>query len=96
MEIIEHLKDIQTKENQELLLTCVVSKPNQRPRWTKNGKDVKKDDRYVVKSDGQTHTLTIKDTNMTDHHAKIEISFDKLTSNAQIFVEGKNIKIAWS
>lgn len=70
-------------------MTCVVSKPNQRPRWTKNGKEIRKDDRHVTKTDGQTHTLTIKNTTMNDHKAKIEVTFDKLTSNAQVFVEGK-------
>ena len=55
------LKDTEVKVDKSVTLSCELSKPNQKVKWFKNGKEIKPDKKrgITIAVDGTKHTLTI-------------------------------------
>ncbi|GFO38541.1 titin, partial [Plakobranchus ocellatus] len=66
VEFTKPLKDIEVTENQPLILTCEVNKPDLEAKWTKEGKVIDSSDRVQVSRDGFVHTLKIDKSRMDD------------------------------
>ncbi len=78
------LKDTKCEVDEEVTLTCEVSKPDQKVKWMKNGKVIKPDKKTKVTVDGKVHKLTIPKSALDDtaeYTAKIgdEATSGKLT-----------------
>ena len=55
------LKDATVPEDQSVVLECEVSKPDVKPQWFKDGKEIKPDKKkgITTKTDGRKLSLTI-------------------------------------
>lgn len=60
------LEDTVTEIDEEVTMSCEVSKPDQKVQWMKNGKVVRPDKKTKITSDGKVHKLTIPKSEMTD------------------------------
>jgi hypothetical protein len=81
LRIDKGLKDIDTFEEEEVTMEVVLSKPDARGKWFKDGKIIYPDQRYtnkfqvfnfffffrtVILNEGKTHTLKLKYINLKD------------------------------
>ncbi|XP_060593614.1 uncharacterized protein LOC132748084, partial [Ruditapes philippinarum] len=60
-------KTKKVEEGKDVQMKCIVSKPNQKAKWTFNGKVIKNmETRILVESSEMVHQLTIKNVTMDD------------------------------
>ena len=87
VEVVVPLQNQECIENDTVSFTCTLSKPFDKCRWLKDGKDIMKSDGFVMTSDGVTQTLTIPKAAL-DHEAEYTIVAQKARSSAMLMVEG--------
>ncbi len=88
------LKDVTVKEEETVTLQCELSKPNQKVKWFKNGKELKPDKKRGIepKVDGMKHTLTIPKS-ILDDTAEYSVRIGDQETKGKVTVEGKKISL---
>ena len=84
------LKDVTVSEEESVTLECELSKPDQKVKWFKDGKEIKSDKKrgIVLKVDGTKHTLTIPKA-LKDDTAEYSVKCEDQESKGKLMVEGK-------
>ena len=85
------LKDVTVPEEESVTLECELSKPDQKVKWLKNGKEIKPDRKRGVlpKVEGTKHTLTIPKT-LKDDTAEYTVKIGDEETKGKLTVEGMN------
>ena len=85
------LKDVTVPEEESVTLECELSKPDQKVKWLKNGKEIKPDKKRGVlpKVEGTKHTLTIPKT-LKDDTAEYTVKIGDEETKGKLTVEGMN------
>ena len=85
------LKDVTVPEEESVILECELSKPDQKVKWLKNGKEIKPDKKRGVlpKVEGTKHTLTIPKT-LKDDTAEYTVKIGDEETKGKLTVEGMN------
>ena len=83
------LKDTTVPEEQSVTLECELSKPDQKVKWFKNGKEIKPDKKRGIqpKVKGTKHSLTIPKT-QRDDAAEYTVKIGDEETKAKLTVEG--------
>ena len=83
------LKDIAITEEESVTLECELSKPDQKVKWFKDGKEIKPDRKRGIssKTDGRKHSLIIPKTEMDDA-AQYSVRCGDEESKGKLSVEG--------
>ena len=83
------LKDVTVPEEESVTLECELSKPDQKVKWFKNGKEIKPDKKrgIIPKVEGNKHSLHIPKS-LTDDTADYSLKFDDQETKAKLTVEG--------
>ena len=89
-DFVLHLEDTKGKENQDVTFTCKTNEDEIPVTWLVDGKPLTPSDKYIVQSDGFTHTLTIKNLSPIDTCEVTAIIGDN-SSSAKLSVEGSVI-----
>ena len=76
-------------EGSEVVLTCEVSKPDTKVKWTKKGKVIKPDDNYEIVVEGKVHKLIIKHATMDDIAEFTAALDEKHKTACKVTVEGQ-------
>ena len=87
LEFAKPLADIEVKENQEIFLTCTVSKPDLTATWYRNNVKVSASETLKLSCEGDVHTLCIPCAKLTDE-AEYSIKVDGNSSKARVKVIG--------
>lgn len=66
---------------------CSVSKEGLKPKWFRNGKELRKDNKYDTISKNGNHTLVIKNVDGKDE-GKYLVKFDDVEISANLKVAG--------
>ena len=84
------LKGITITEDESVTLECELSKPDQKVKWFKNGKEIKPDKKRGIlsKTDGRKHSLIIPKTEMGDA-AEYSVKCGEEETEAKLIVEGR-------
>ena len=85
------LKDVTVPEEESVTLECELSKPDQKVKWFKNGKEIKPDRKRGIspKVEGTKHTLTIPKT-LKDDTAEYTVKIGDEETKGKLTVEGMN------
>lgn len=83
------LKDTTVPEDNSVVLECEVSKPGAKPKWFKDGKEIKPDKKkgITTKTDGRRVSLTIPSA-MTGDTGQYSVQVGDQKSECQLIVEG--------
>ena len=92
VEIIKPLTDTEVTEHDIVTMTCELSKPDVKVKWLCDGQPMKSKNGLTITADGCVHTLSIKDTALTDA-GKITIVAQDKSSSAHLIVKGKTFSI---
>ncbi|NXN14618.1 OBSCN protein, partial [Indicator maculatus] len=65
-EVIKQLEDKTTAAGQDISLSCELSKPDATIRWYKDGKAIRKSQKYDLQQEGTRATLIIHDSTVKD------------------------------
>ncbi len=76
-------------ETETATLSCVVSKPNIKPKWFKDGKEIRVGGRYEIKVEETRHTLIIRDADLKDE-AEYSVQLEDKSTAGTVFVEGSS------
>ena len=84
------LNDVTVPEEKSVTLECELSKPDQKVKWFKDGKEIKPDRKrgIVLKVDGAKHILTIPKT-LKDDTAEYSVKCDDQETKGKLTVEGE-------
>ena len=87
----KRLEDLEGVEEETVELAVEVTKPNQRCKWTRNGRVLNPNEeqyqgRYNVVSEGCLHKLTIKNLKLKDA-AEYSVNVDELLSKCVLTVK---------
>ena len=84
------LKDVTVPEEESVILECELSKPDQKVKWLKNGKEIKPDKKRGIspKVEGTKHTLTLPKT-LKDDTAEYTVKIGDEETKGKLTVEGK-------
>ncbi len=84
------LKDQTVQEEQSVTLECEVSKPGQKVKWFKDGKEIKPDKKRGIlpKVDGTKHILTIPKSVVEDS-AVYSVKIGDQETKGKLTVEGR-------
>ena len=86
------LQDQTVTEDEDLTLTCEVSKPEVKVIWMKDGKKIKSGDRYEMRSEGCVHMFMIRGLTMDDaaeYGAKV--ANEKTVAKIEVKGNGRNL-----
>ena len=83
------LKDVKIEEeSNQAVFECETDKETQDVVWLRNGKELEEDDsKFLVKSTGRHHSLTVKDIALEDT-GKFSCKIGEIETVAELFVEG--------
>ncbi len=83
------LKDMTVPTDQVVILECELSKPNQKVKWFKDGKEIKPDRKRGIepKVEGKKHILKIP-TAVTEDTAEYTVKFKELETKGKLTVKG--------
>ena len=83
------LKDNTVSEKESVVLECEVSKDNAKPKWFKDGKEIKPDKKkgIITKTDGRKLSLTIPSP-MVDDSGKYSVQVGDENVECELTVEG--------
>ena len=86
------LKDTKVPEKESVVLECEVSKPDFKPKWFKDGKEIKPDKKkgITTKIDGRKHSLTIPSTRVDDS-GKYSVQLGDRETECNLTVEGSTV-----
>ncbi len=94
----EPLKDLAVPEEESVTLECELSKPDQKVKWLKDGKEVKPDRKkgITTKTDGRRHSPTIPKASLEDA-AEYTVKCGEQESKSKVDVQGRFVtrKGAW-
>ena len=84
------LKDITIPEEKSVTLECKLSKPDQKVKWFKDGKEIKPDRKrnIVPKVEGSKHSLTIPKS-FIDDTAQYSVTCGDEETKGKLIVEGR-------
>ncbi len=79
-------------EEQGVTLECELSKPDQKVKWFKNGKEIKPDRKrgIVPKVEGTKHTLTIPKS-LSEDTAEYAVKLGDKETKGNLTVEGRRV-----
>ncbi|GAB1597544.1 hypothetical protein Ahia01_000030900, partial [Argonauta hians] len=83
------LSNVSVTEKETAVFSCELSKENISVRWLKNGRDMKKNERFRTITEKFTQTLIIEDVCFEDKGEYI-CDLGYVSSNATLIVEGKD------
>lgn len=87
------LQDQHTKKIPDTVtFECELSAPQLAVDWYKNGRLVKRSDKYDIACKGCVHTLTINDADGRDA-GEYSVHFQKIHSEAKLTIEGIHLYI---
>ena len=81
------LKDTTVDEGDSVTLECETSKPGQKVKWLKNGKEIKSDKKRKITSDKASHKLTIPKCD-TDDAAEYTVQIGDVSTTGKLAVNG--------
>ena len=87
------LTDVTIPEEESVTLECELSKPDQKVKWFKNGKEIKPDRKRGIsppKVEGTKHRLTIPKT-LKDDTAEYTVKIGDEETKGKLTVEGKSL-----
>ena len=86
------LKDTKSTEKESVVLECKVSKPDVKPKWFKDGKEIKPDKKkgIIIKEDGRKLSLTIPSA-MVDDSGKYSVEVGDNKIECKLKVEGLSL-----
>ncbi len=86
----EPLKDLTVPEEESVTLECELSKPDQKVKWLKDGKEVKPERKkgITTKTDGRRHSLTIPKASLEDA-AEYTVKCGDQETKAKVDVQGR-------
>ena len=84
------LKDVSILEEESVVFECEMSKPNQKVKWLKAGKEVKPDKKRGIEIvvDGTKHILKIPKSQLDDT-AEYTVKCGDVETKGKLTVEGK-------
>ena len=82
------LKDTESEVDQEVTLTCELSKSDQKVKWYKNGKVIRPDKKTKITADGKVHSLTLPKSALDDT-AEYTVKLGDLSTKGKLTVKGK-------
>ncbi len=82
------LQDKECEVDNEVTLTCELSKPNQKVKWLKDGKVIRPDKKTKITADGKVHTLTIPKSALDDM-AEYTVKLGDDTTSGKLTVKGE-------
>ena len=84
------LKDTTVPEDNSIVLECKVSQPDTKPKWFKDGKEIKPDKKkgISIKTDGRRVSLTIPSASIVDS-GQYSVEIEDENSECKLSVEGK-------
>ena len=82
------LKDTECEVDEEVTLSCELSKPDQKVKWLKNGKPIKPDKKTKIIADGKVHKLTIPKSALDDT-AEYTVKLGNNTTSGNLTVKGE-------
>lgn len=85
LRISEDLKDVDTVEHEDVTLQVRLTKPKPMVTWMRDGKRILPSASNVILSDGETHSLTLKNVSLGDA-GRYSVKVDNLESSAAISV----------
>ncbi|CAF0846330.1 unnamed protein product [Brachionus calyciflorus] len=91
LKFVKELKDMEGVEEDTIELSVEVTKPDQKCRWIRNGRNINPNEerfagRYVIISDGMNHKLTIKNVSLKDAGEFI-VHVDELSSKCNLTIK---------
>ena len=86
------IKDMKAAEKESVVLECEVSKPDAKPKWFKDGKELKPDKKkgITTKIDGRKLSLTIPSA-MVDDSGKYSVEVGDKKIECKLIVEGLSL-----
>ena len=88
-EFTVNLEDKVVTEDTDATFTCKVNDEDLEVNWLIDEKTLPVSDKYLVSSEGTSHTLTIK--NVTpDDSCDVQATFNDKSTSAKLSVKGKN------
>ena len=86
------LKDTKASEKESVVLECEVSKADVKPKWFKDGKEIKPDREkgIIIKDDGRKHSLTIPSTTVDDS-GKYSVQVGDKKIDCKLTIEGLSL-----
>uniref|UniRef100_A0A3Q0RMS7 Immunoglobulin like and fibronectin type III domain containing 1, tandem duplicate 2 n=1 Tax=Amphilophus citrinellus TaxID=61819 RepID=A0A3Q0RMS7_AMPCI len=90
VEFVDKIKDVKAVESEDAVFQCVLSTPLNRITWSREDSSLEHGDKYeiTVSEDKLTHTLRVKDCEITDKGAYYAIA-GIASSRASLVVEGE-------
>jgi hypothetical protein len=91
LKISKKLQDTEGIEESSVELAVEVTKPNQKAKWTRNGRPINPNEerfagRYIIISDGLIHKCTINNLKMNDA-GEFSVQVEELTDNCKLTVK---------
>lgn len=90
VEFIAELHNITVREGEDATFKCVVSPEDTQLVWHLNGKQVPRNERFVISSNGLCHLLCIHKCNVSDS-SKVTAHAEGLVSEANLQVQGESL-----
>ncbi len=83
------LKNISVSEDERVILSCELNKPNKPVKWYKNGKLLKDGMNCQIFNDGCKYSLLLPKTNLSDA-GNYTLKCDKIETSATLVIKGEN------
>ena len=83
------LKDTKASEKESVVLECEISKSDVKPKWFKDGKEIKTDKEkgIIIKTDGRKLSLTIPSA-MVDDSGQYSVEVGDTKIDCKLTIEG--------
>jgi len=82
------LQDTVVEVDDEVTMSCELSKPDQKVKWLKNGKPMKPDKRIKITADGKAHKMTLPKS-MVDDTAEYTVKLGEESTSGKLTVKGE-------
>ena len=82
------LQDTVVEVDEEVTMSCEVSKPDQKVKWLKNGKPIRPDKRIKITVEGKTHKMTLPKS-VLDDTAEYTVKLGEETTSGKLTVKGE-------
>ncbi len=82
------LQDTVAEVDDEVTMSCEVSKPNQKVKWLKNGKPIRPDKRVKITVEGNVHKMTLPKS-VLDDTAEYTVKLGEETTSGKLTVNGE-------
>ena len=82
------LQDTVVEVDDEVSMSCELSKPGQKVKWLKNGKPIRPDKRIKITVDGNVHKMTFPKS-VLDDTAEYTVKLGEETTSGKLTVKGE-------